>query len=101
MKAISANNTHSGWFSRQAEKFEAARFGWMTILITFQSCLGSVACMYILQNTVSDWLLAVCSVVTMSANAMFIAQAPAKYCLSVFYLSVFTNTVLLLSTCFL
>lgn len=88
--------TLDGWFNRQAERFENARFGWMTIYLTIQSCWGAAACMYILQNKGNDLMLVSCAAVTMASNSMFIAQAHAKWCLLAFYGSVVVNTILLL-----
>lgn len=72
---------------------EANRFGWMAFLIMLQSCIGSIACMYILRNGASDFMLAGCAAVTMGSNAAFIAQANARICLGVFYLSIVLNTI--------
>lgn len=94
--AAKAPFTLDGWFNRQAEKFEAARFGWMTIYLTLQSCLGAAACMYILQNKGNDLMLVGCAAVTMASNSMFIAQAHAKWCLLAFYGSIAVNTILLI-----
>lgn len=80
-----------GWFNRQVAKFEAFRFGWMTIYLTAQSCLGAIACMYILKNNASDIMLASCAAVTMGSNAVFIAQGSGKWCLLSFYISVLLN----------
>lgn len=85
-----------GWFTTQSRNFENYRFGWMTLFILLQSCLGSVACMFILQNNASDVQLASCAAVTMGSNAMFIAQAPGKWCLLTFYLSILLNTIFIL-----
>ncbi|MEX1190389.1 MAG: hypothetical protein WED10_01655 [Brumimicrobium sp.] len=88
------------WYNKQLEQFEISRFGAMTLMITFQSCLGSVAAMYALENG-STFILAIVAVVTMASNAMFIAQAEAKYCLFAFYLSVFVNLIILIILYFL
>lgn len=84
-------------FNRQALNFEKARFGWMAILLTFQSCLGAVACMYLSQTEANLLLLALCAAVTMGSNALFIALAKPKVCLAAFYFSVIINTALLLT----
>jgi len=84
------------WFNKQALKFEEARFGWMTAYITIQSCLGSVAAGLILQNHASDIMLVIAAMTTMACNSVFIAQGPAKWCLSSFYLSVLINLILVL-----
>lgn len=86
-----------GWFNRQIEKFESTRLGWMAIYITIQSCLGSIACMHILQSKAGDVTLASCAAVTMGCNAIFIAQGPGKWCLISFYLSVVLNVVFILA----
>lgn len=88
--------TKSTWFDKQAEKFEASRFAVMTILMTAQSCLGSVAAMFLLQGD-AYVLLAICASVTLVANSAFIAQVPAKWCLSLFYLSVIVNISLIVA----
>lgn len=97
--AMNANRTTTDvekritWLEKQELNFEEARFFWMAVIITAQSCLGSVACMFILKNHASDFVLAGCAAITMGCNAIFIAQAPARWCLGAFYLSVILNTV--------
>ncbi len=75
------------WFNEQAIKFEKARFFWMALYITAQSCLGSVACGFILQNNANAFMLGTCAAITMASNAVFIALGPPKLCLTVVYLS--------------
>lgn len=84
------------WFNKQANQFEKARFGWMAILLTAQSCLGSIACGFILKNDANILWLCICAAITMGCNAMLIALAPPKVCLAVFYLSLVVNTVFIL-----
>jgi len=91
-----SNNTFSLLFNKQAASFESARFGWMAMAITLQSCLGSVACMFIQQNNASVFMLIACAGLTMGSNAMFISLAPPKWCVASFYLSLFVNTVFIL-----
>lgn len=94
------NSTNGSWFDKQAVLFEERRFGAMALMMTAQSCWGSVVAMYALKadNIV---FLAICTALTMASNATFIAQSPAKWCLSIFYISVITNLLLLLITLFL
>lgn len=96
---INTNELTNNWFDKQAQSFEVNRFGAMTLMMTAQSCWGSVAAMYALKadNIV---LLAVCAAVTMASNSAFIAQSPAKWCLGIFYTSVIANLVILLLTIF-
>lgn len=86
----------SAWFNRQAEKFEKDRFAWMAILLTFQSCLGSVAAFYLLGEGADIITLGACAIVTMLCNAVFLAQATAKWTLAILYLSILLNTILML-----
>ena len=76
--------------------FENARFGWMAILLTLQSCVGAVACMLISQDGSPVFSLALCAAITMGSNALFIALASPRLCLAGFYLSMAVNTVLIL-----
>ncbi|MCW3103670.1 MAG: hypothetical protein JWO09_2110 [Bacteroidetes bacterium] len=90
----------SAWFESQAAWFEDSRFAMMTLMITVQSCIGSIACMYIFQNNAADIWFILCTAITMGTNAMFIAQAPAKICLASLYLSILVNSILILMNCF-
>jgi len=89
-------NTRLTWWDRHAAAFEKARFGWMAMLITFQSCLGAAACMYILKNDASLFVLSTCAAVSMGSNALFIGLASPKACLAGFYISVLVNTIFLI-----
>lgn len=84
------------WFTRQADKFEEARFGMMAMYIIIQSCIASVAAMYILQNDAPIIYLCTTSALAMASNAVFIAQGSAKLCLAVFYISVLVNVLFIL-----
>jgi hypothetical protein len=104
LHTVSRNATHhvssqkgiDTWFNEQAIKFEKARFFWMALYITAQSCLGSVACGFILQNNANEFMLGACAAVTMGSNAVFIALGSPKLCLTVVYLSFILNTIFIL-----
>ena len=84
-----------GWLTKQEATFEQNRFGAMTVMLTFQSCLGSVAAMLCIGN--GSWgLVSVVAVLTMASNSMFIAQADPKPCIITFYLSVIINAAIIL-----
>lgn len=90
------SNVFMNWFNTQANNFEKSRFGWMTIYITFQSCLGSAAAAFILQNNASVWMLGSCAALSMASNAAFIAQGDKKLCMAIFYLSIITNSIFII-----
>jgi hypothetical protein len=98
-KSLVKRSTFSILFEKHALWFEESRFALMTLMITLQSCIGSIACMYILQNNSNDFVLVSCAMVTMASNAMFISQAPAKFCIAFFYLSILVNSVFILINC--
>jgi hypothetical protein len=95
-KSVTMTNN---WFDKQAQSFEVNRFGAMALMMTAQSCWGSIAAMYALQAD-NIALLAICAAVTMASNSAFIAQSPAKWCLVIFYTSVVANLIILLLTIF-
>ena len=89
-------NKHKGIFQREIIFFKENRFGAMTLMLTFQSALGSIAAMYAI--TVDSLVgLAISAIVTMFSNAAFIAQAPAKWCVVAFNISVIVNAILILA----
>jgi hypothetical protein len=95
-KHLSINKSTRGidtWFHEQAVKFENARFFWMAVYITAQSCLGSVACGFILQNHANVLMLCSCAAITMGCNAVLIALGPPKLCLIIVYLSFILNAI--------
>lgn len=88
-------NTHPlTWFDKQAINFEEKRFALMTIYLTIQSCLGGIVAMSALQMN-NEPTLILASAITMGANALLIAQAPAKLCIGVFYFSIITSILML------
>lgn len=98
-KKFSQNQSNRGidtWFNEQAVKFENARFFWMAVYITAQSCLGSVACGFILKNDANVFMLCTCAAITMMSNAVFIALGPPKLCLTTVYLSFILNTIFII-----
>ncbi len=84
--------THSelNWFDRQVEQYEKSRFAAMTIMLTAQSCIGSIAAFFSMQHD-NYALIGIGAAITMGSNSAFIAQGPAKWCLGLFYASVIIN----------
>ncbi len=95
-QSVAFTNTFNKWFTRQASKFEETRFGMMAMYIIIQSCIASIAAMYILQNDAHILFLCSTAALAMASNAVFIAQASAKLCLALFYLSVLVNVLFIL-----
>jgi len=76
------------------KRVEFNRFGLLPILITVQSCLGSIAVCYAceLDEHLQVAFLMPVAVVTMASNATAIAQAPMKWVVFGFILSVIVST---------
>jgi hypothetical protein len=80
----------TGLLQKQIALFEQYRFGLLPIMLTAQSCIGSIAAMYIVKNGMNVAELSAVAMLTMAANAVIIAQASPKLCLISFYV---VNTV--------
>lgn len=85
----------SNWFENQIEFYTENPFGAMAMLITLQSCVGSVAAALSLEKDHLEPLV-LCAVITMMANAVCIAQAPARLCIWSLYISVIVNFLIIL-----
>jgi uncharacterized membrane protein len=88
-------HTDLTWFDKQSIQFEESRFAAMTILLTAQSCIGSIAVLFALEH---NMIIQLCltAAVTMGANSLFIAQGPAKWCLGAFYISIVVNLLIII-----
>jgi hypothetical protein len=91
-----SQNRSNSWFNEQSIKFEESRFFWMAVYMTAQSCLGSIACGFILQNHAHIFMLCTCAAITMGCNAILIALGPPKLCLTIVFLSFLLNTIFIL-----
>lgn len=79
-------------FNQQVEQFEGASYGMMGFYLTLQSCLGGIACMFLLMSYVPVWVMMPCAMVTMLCNALLISQASNKWSVFLFDLSIIINT---------
>ena len=89
--------TSTHWFNKQATLFDTYRFGAMSMMMIFQSCLGSIAAMLVV-DLINVIPLVITAMITMASNAICIAQGPAKWCLSIFYASVVINLSIIIIT---
>lgn len=79
-------------FNQQVAQFDTASYGMMGFYLTLQSCLGGIACMYLLMSYVPVWVMMPCAMVTMLCNALLISQASTKWSVILFDLSIIINT---------
>jgi hypothetical protein len=107
-KAFSTSNatlhqtstTQLSAYGRLIESLKFSHFGLIAMAILIGSCLGSVATMKIFQNYAPTWQFVLSLGVTMANLVACIAQAPTKWVVNLFVLSLFVNTVLLLINIF-
>lgn len=92
-------NSAVGWYDQQILAFEKNRFGAMTLMMTAQSCWGSIAVMFSLKVNMI-FLVAISAAVTMASNSAFIAQSPARWCIGIFYASIVTNLLIIIINLF-
>ncbi|MCL6268110.1 hypothetical protein [Flagellimonas myxillae] len=80
------------------KEFEKDATGYSAIFIIAQSCLGSVAAMYVLINGVDVWQMTQLFLVTiacMGFNAAVLSQQKPKSILNLFILSLLVSTAVL------
>tara|TARA_B100000965_G_C19501226_1_gene717537 strand:+ start:216 stop:500 length:285 start_codon:yes stop_codon:yes gene_type:complete len=83
------------WYEKQIIQFEKSRYGAMAMMITVQSCWGSIAAGLSYNNPDMTNLI-ICATLTMLNNAILIAQGPAKFCVGIFSLATVANTAIIL-----
>jgi hypothetical protein len=86
-----------GWYDRLMAEVSFNYFFVISFIITAGSCLGGVAAMFILSNNAPIWQLCINIYVTMGCNVACIGQAPPKWVINIFGISVLANIVLLLA----
>ncbi|MDO7173234.1 hypothetical protein [Mariniflexile sp. AS56] len=87
-------NFHNKYFIN----FKADYMLYVPLTIILQSCIGSVAAMYILMNSKSPTFLlelSLCVIVSMAYNASIMAQLTYKWVFNLLILSLVTNVALI------
>jgi len=86
-------------YNKYLTMFKTEYMLYIPLSIIFQSCLGSIAAMYILENHVpsfSFFQLGLCVVVSMLYNASVLAQLNSKLVFNLLLLTITVNTLLLI-----
>ncbi len=84
-------------YNRLIEKLHFSYFGLISMTILIGSCIGGIAAMYILKDNAPIWQLCINIYLTMASNIAAIGQAPTKWVVNLFGLSVLANIMLLLA----
>ncbi|MES2679491.1 MAG: hypothetical protein V4635_06375 [Bacteroidota bacterium] len=83
-------------YNQFIKKIEFSYFGIISGAILFSSCLGSIATMKIFESAGPLWMFILSLSVTMANLVACISQAPLKWVVNLFTLSIVVNTLLLL-----
>ncbi len=87
------------FYQKHLADFKSHYMLYAALFIIFQSCLGSIAAMFILMNATPDsfpyFQLGLCVVVTMAFNASIMAQLSPKVVFNLLLASIIINTILL------
>ena len=78
------------------KKIEFSYFGFIAMSILISSCLGGITTMKIFENDAPIWMFILSIGVTMANLVSCLAQAPMKWVVNLFALSLLVNTVLLI-----
>lgn len=85
------------WFEKQANKFEASRFGSTSWMLIVQACWAGLAAGLALWADSSQlWAVAGVAFFSGGTNAMMIAVASGKLCLGFFYSSIVFSTIVII-----
>ncbi len=86
------------FYQKQLIDFKENYMLYASLFIIFQSCLGSIAAMFVLMNATADafpyFQLGLCVVVTMAFNASIMAQLSHKLVFNLLLVSVIINAIL-------
>lgn len=96
----SKTNTSSvegSFYTRLIEKLNFSYFALISMTILIGSCFGGITAMYLMSDNAPIWQLCVNIYITMASNIAAIGQAPTKWVVNLFGLSMLANTVLLLA----
>jgi hypothetical protein len=85
-----------GAYTKFIEKLNFSYFGIISMTILIGSIVGGIAASFILANNAPIWQLGVCAAVSMANNTAGIGQAPTKWVVNLFLVSLVVNTLLLL-----
>jgi len=90
------STTQASRYDKFIQKLEFSYFGLIAMAILIGSCLGSITTMKIFENHAPDWQFIVSLGITMANLVACISQAPTKWVVNLFTLSILVNAILLI-----
>lgn len=86
-----------GAYAKFIEKLNFSYFGIISMTILIGSIVGGIAASFILSNDAPVWQLGLCAAVSMANNTAGIGQAPTKWVVNLFIVSLVVNVLLILA----
>lgn len=87
------------FYTKYLADFKEGYLGYIPLSIIFQSCLGSIAAMYIISNSTIESFpfiqLGLCVIASMIYNAAVLIQLNYKLVFNLFLSSIITNAILI------
>lgn len=104
MTTITKSQTHQGsnthsvteHYNKLVEKLEFSYFGLISMTILIGSIIGGIAAMFVFENNAPMWQFLLCLGFSMINNVFAIAQAPTKWVLNTFILTVLINIFIII-----
>lgn len=91
-KSITNKSKYELWI----ESLNFSYFGIISMTILVGSIIGGIAAAMILSNNAPIWQLGACAAVSMGNNAAAIGQAPTKWIVNLFFVSLIANGILIM-----
>lgn len=83
-----------GWYNQLIEKLTFSYFGLISMTILIGSIMGGLAAMKIFENNAPIWQLGLVMASAMANNVSAIGQAPTKWVLNLFVVSMVISVLL-------
>jgi len=92
--------TNDGWYQRFMAEAKYNYFAVISMSILVASIWGGLTAMVILENNAPIWVLCINIYITMASNIASIGQAPVKWVVNLFALSIVANLAIILAYAF-
>jgi hypothetical protein len=89
-------SVNTNWYSNLIKKLEFSYFGIIAMTITIGSIMGGIAAMYTFQNNAPIWQVSLVMAGAMANNVSAIGQAPTKWVINMFLISLFVSITCIL-----
>lgn len=100
MNQSQADLSSGSRYDKLIEDLKFSYFGLISMTILIGSIVGGIATMYVFENGAPFWQFVIGLAVSMANLVTAISQAPTKWVINLFALSVIVNTILVIANMF-